>query len=114
VVISQGEVWWADLPEPTGSAPGYRRPVLVVQADAFNRSALETVVCVALTSNLKWARSPGNVRLRARETGLARDSVANVTQLVTLDKRFLTDPVGKLGTRRLELVLSGLDILMGR
>ena len=114
MVISQGEIWWADLPEPGGSGPGYRRPVLVVQADAFNRSAIGTVVCVALTSSLKWAESPGNVRLRARDTGLTRDSVANVTQLVTLDKRFLTDRVGKIDARRLELVLSGLDILMGR
>lgn len=114
MVISQGEIWWADLPEPSGSAPAYRRPVLVVQADAFNRSAIGTVVCVTMTSNLKWADSPGNVRLRARDTGLTRDSVVNATQLLTLDKRFLTERVGKVDARRLELVLSGLDILMGR
>jgi len=86
VVIAQGEVWWADLGEPSGSEPGFRRPVVVVQGDAFNRSSLQTVVCVALTSNLRWGDAPGNVRLPARATGLPRDSVGNVSQLVTLDR----------------------------
>ena len=86
MVISQGEVWWADLGEPTGSEPGYRRPVLVVQGDPFNRSTIATVVSVALTSTLRWEEAPGNVRLSGRSTGLPRDSVANVSQLVTLDK----------------------------
>ena len=86
-MIAQGEVWWADLPAPEGSAPGFRRPVVVVQGDAFNRSALRTALCVPLTSNLRWAEAPGNVLLTARSTGLPRDSVANVSQLVTLDTR---------------------------
>ena len=86
MVIFQGEVWWADLPPPTGSGPGFRRPVVVVQADALNRSRLATVVCVPLTSNVKWADAPGNVLLRARTTGLPKDSVANVSQVVALDR----------------------------
>ncbi len=86
MVISQGEVWWADLGEPRGSEPGFRRPVVVVQNDSFNRSKIATVVCVPLTSNLHWAQAPGNVTLSAKATGLPKDSVANVSQVVTLDK----------------------------
>jgi len=83
MVISQGDVWWAELPTPSGSAPGFRRPVVVIQGDAFHRSSIRTVVCVAVTSNVKWADSPGNVVLGARASGLRRSSVVNVTQLVT-------------------------------
>jgi mRNA interferase MazF len=114
LVIAQGEVWWAELAAPAGSEPGYRRPVVVVQGDAFNQSALSTVVCVALTSNLKWAEAPGNVLLPARSTGLPRQSVANVTQIVSLDRRDLTQRTGKLPGSKLELILSGLDTLLGR
>jgi len=114
MVISQGDVWWADLQAPAGSEPGYRRPVVVVQGDAFNRSAIGTVVCVAVTSNLKWADSPGNVVLTARATGLSRESVANVSQVVTLDKSELTERAGKLPQAKLDLVLAGIDIVLGR
>ena len=113
-MIAQGEVWWADLAEPVGSEPGYRRPVVVVQSDAFNASSLRTVVCVGLTSNLRWADAPGNVLLAARATGLARPSVANVTQLVTLDREVLTERSGRLSASNLELVLAGIDTLLGR
>lgn len=114
MVISQGEVWWADLPEPSGSEPGFRRLVVVVQGDAFNRSRIATVVCVLLTSNLRWAEAPGNVLLASKVTGLPKDSVANVSQLVTLDKSSLTDRVGKLSKAKLELVLFGIDVVLGR
>lgn len=114
MVIAQGEVWWADLADPAGSEPAFRRPVLVVQGDAFNRSSLRTVVCVALTGNLRWADAPGNVRLAARSTGLPRDSVANVSQLVTLDRAALAERVGKLSATKLELVLAGIDVVLGR
>lgn len=89
MVIAQGEVWWADLAEPVGSAPGDRRPVIVPQSDPVNRSQIATVVCVVLTSNLRWSGAPGNVLLTTRQTALDRDSVANVSQLVTIDKRRL-------------------------
>lgn len=114
MVISQGEIWWADLPSPTGSGPGFRRPVIVVQGDALNRSRISTTVCVPLTSNLKWGLAPGNLRLTARLTGLPKDSVANVSQIVTVDKDLLTDQVGKLPHHKLELVLSGIDVVLGK
>jgi len=114
VVISQGEIWWADLPDPTGSGPGFRRPVVVVQGDSFNRSRLATVVCVPLTSNTKWANAPGNVLLPVRLTGLPKESVANVSQIVSLDKTLLTDRLGKLPRTKLSLVLSGIDIVLGK
>jgi mRNA interferase MazF len=114
VVIAQGDVCWADLPDPVGSGPGFRRPVLVVQGDAFNRSRVATVVCVPLTSNLKWAEAPGNVGLPAKSTGLSKDSVANVSQIVTLDRQALTERVGRVSKKQLELVFAGLDLLLGR
>jgi mRNA interferase MazF len=114
MVISQGEVWWADLPAPAGSGPGFRRPVVVVQGDALNRSRLSTVVCVPLTSNLKWANAPGNVALTARLTGLPKDSVANVSQIVSVDRDLLTTRVGKLSRAKLELLLAGIDVVLGR
>lgn len=114
MVIAQGEIWWADLPAPTGSGPGFRRPVAVVQGDALNRSRLATVVCIPLTSNLGWAEAPGNVLLTARVTGLPKDSVANASQIIVLDKTDLTDQVGKLSRAKLELLLSGIDVVLGR
>lgn len=114
MVISQGEIWWANLPSPTGSGPGFRRPVVVVQCDALNRSRIATTVCVPLTSNLKWGLAPGNLRLSARLTGLPKDSVANVSQIITLDKDLLTDRVGKLPGQKLELLLSGIDVILGK
>ncbi len=114
MVISQGDICWAELPDPTGSGPGFRRPVVIVQGDPLNRSRIATVVCVPLTSNLKWAEAPGNVLLAPRLTGLPRDSVANVSQIVTLDKSLLTDRTGKLPRAQLDLLLSGIDVLLGR
>ena len=114
MVIAQGHVYWADLPDPTGSGPGFRRPVVVVQGDTLNRSHIRTVVCVPLTSNLVWADAPGNVLLSAKSTGLPRDSVANASQIVTLDRDLMTEEVGKLAKPQLELVLAGIDIVLGR
>lgn len=112
--VSQGEVWWADLGEPSGSGPGFRRPVVVVQGDPINRSRIGTVVCVVLTTNLKWAAAPGNLALPPSATGLPRESVANVSQIVTLDRGDLSERAGKLPKRKVELVLSGIDIVLGR
>lgn len=113
-MICQGEIWWADLGEPVGSAPGFQRPVIVVQSDPFNRSRISTVVCVPLTSNLRWADAPGNVALDSAATGLPKDSVANVSQIVTLDRSMLTERVGKVPDNKLELVLYGIDVVLGR
>src|SRR5258707_6745143 len=96
MVISQGDVWWANLPEPRGSGPGFRRPVVVVQGDALNRSRLATAVCVPVTSNLRLSTAPGNVLLRSRATGLPKDSVANVSQIVSIDRSLLGSRIGHL------------------
>ncbi|MEM9462320.1 MAG: type II toxin-antitoxin system PemK/MazF family toxin [Myxococcota bacterium] len=114
VAIAQGDVWWVDLREPVGSRPGFRRPVVVVQGDQLNRSRIATVVCVPLTSNLVWADAPGNVLLTTKNTGLPKDSVANVSQIVVVDKAQLEEHVGRLSSRKLSLVLDGIDVVLGR
>ena len=110
MVVSRGEIWWADLVAPVASEPGYRRPVLIVQSDSFNRSRIATVVVVALSSNL--AQAPGNVLLSRRATGLAKDCVANVSQVITVDKSFLTEQVGMLPVYLLGQVEDGLRLVM--
>ena len=114
MVIAQGEVCWADLGDPVGSGPGFRRPVLVVQGDALNRSALATIVCVPLTSQVKWAGAAGNVLLTSRETSLSKPSVANVSQILALDRSILQRRVGKIPRARLTAILSGIDVVLGR
>ena len=113
-VLSQGEVWWADLAEPVGSVPGWRRPVVIVQCDAINASRIATALCVPLTSNLMWARAPGNVMLAAGVTGLDRDSVANVSLTVALDRSQLIEQTGRLSARLLDQVLTGIGVIIGR
>lgn len=95
----QDEVWWADLAEPRGSEPRFRRPVVVVQGDAFNRSRLATVVCVVSTSDPRWAQTPGNVLSGARITGLPKDPLANASQLVTFEREALSERLGALPTK---------------
>jgi len=110
--IQRGEVWWADLPEPRRSKPGCRRPVLVVQADPFNRSRIQTVIVAVITSNLDRADAPGNVLLPARSAGLPRDSVVNVSQLLTLDRSFLTEHAGAVPPRLQGGVDAGLRLVL--
>ena len=110
--MQRGEIWWASLPEPTGSGPGYRRPVLVIQADDFNRSRIATVIVLVITSNVKLVLAPGNVLLSRRATGLPQDSVANVSQLVTIDKRLLTEPAGSLPPKLLSQIEAGLRLVL--
>ena len=114
MVISQGEIWWADLPSPTGSQPGFRRPVVVIQGDALNQSRIATVICIPLTSNLKWSDAPGNIVLTSKTTGLVKDSVANVSQILTVDREMLTECAGKISRSRVQLILAGLDVVLGR
>lgn len=111
-MVARGEGWWADLPEPSASEPGYRRPVLVVQSDEFNRSRIRTVVAVALTTNLRLAAAPGNLLVAAEYTGLSRDSVVNVSQIVTLDKAFLTERAGRLEGRVMLTVEDGIRMVL--
>ncbi len=110
--MKRGEIWWADLPNPRGSEPGFRRPVLVVQADSFNASQIGTVVVAAITSNLRLADAPGNVRLTRRQSKLSRESVVNVSQLLTLDREFLVERVGTLSATALDSVESGLRLVL--
>lgn len=112
MVVQRGEVWWAGLDQPTGSAPGYRRPVLIVQSDAFNRSRLQTTIAVVLTSNLRLVDAPGNVLVPKEKAGLPKDSVANVSQLVTLDRDLLTKRTGKVSARLLAAIDAGLKLVL--
>jgi mRNA interferase MazF len=114
VVISQGDIYWVQFPEAVGSGPGFTRPAVVVQGEALNRSALSTTVCVPLTSNTKWAAAPGNVLSSARATGLAKDSVANVSQIVAIDRGLLRERVGKLSKGKLDSILQGIDVVLDR
>jgi mRNA interferase MazF len=111
--VRRGEVWWADLKEPRGSEPGYRRPVLIVQADEFNRSRISTVLAVVLTTNLRLVDAPGNVLVSAKAAGLPRDSVANVSQFVTVDRNYLDEQTGRLPTRLMAAVDAGLKLVLG-
>lgn len=112
-MIERGDVWWADLEEPVGSHPGGRRPVAVVSADAFNTSRIATVTVAMITSNTRRAAAPGNVSLAAGTVGLPKDSVVNVTQLTTVDKRCLTGRTGRLSVELLEEVDAGLRLALG-
>ncbi len=110
--MQRGEIWWTELREPTGSEPGFRSPVLIVQNDAFNRSRIQTVIVVAITTNLELAKAPGNVLLPTKVTSLPRESVANVSQLITIDKSFLSERVGSLPLDLLEQVDAGLRMVL--
>jgi mRNA interferase MazF len=110
--MQRGDVWWANLPEPTGSASGYRRPVLVIQADAFTRSRIATVIIVAITSNLRLVAAPGNVFLPATESGLPKDSVVNVSQIITLDKSMLDEYVDRISATTLTQVEEGVRLVL--
>ncbi len=114
MVVAQGDVWCADLGQPAGSEPGYRRPVVVVQSDSFNRSKIATVVCVPLTGNLRLAAAPGIVDLTAAMTSLPKDSVANVPQIVALDRGSLVERAGHIPAQKLELILNGIELVLGR
>ena len=110
--MQKGEIWWADLGEPLGSEPGYRRPGVIISSDRFNQSRIQTVLVAVLTTNLTQANAPGNVRVFREETGLSKDSVVNVSQLVTVDKTLLSEYVGALEEDTMDKVADGLRLLM--
>jgi len=112
MVVRRGQIWWASLPDPSGSGPGYRRPVVVVQADSFNRSRIQTVIVAVITSNLKLAEAPGNFLLPRKGSRLRRDSVVNVSQVVTLDKSYLRAKVSTLPSKQLVLLEDGLRLVL--
>jgi mRNA interferase MazF len=110
--VQRGEIWWADLPEARRSEPGFRRPVLVIQADSFNGSRIQTVIVAIITRNLDLADAPGNVLLPAHSSGLPCDSVINVSQVLTLDRGFLVEHVGALPVRLQNSVDTGLRLVL--
>jgi mRNA interferase MazF len=110
--VRRGEVWWAELPEPIASEPGYWRPVLIVQSDDFNRSRIHTVIAVVLTTNLRLVEAPGNVEITKEDMELSRDSVANVSQIITIDKEFLTERVSRLSDRIMMSVEEGMRTVL--
>jgi mRNA interferase MazF len=112
MVVHRGEIWWASLYQPSGSGPGYRRPIIIVQSNDFNTSQIRTIVAVVITSNLNLAKAPGNVLLKKKQTKLSKDSVANVSQIVTLDKSYLTAKVGVLTSGQLSKVEDGLRLVL--
>lgn len=111
--MQRGEIWWANLPTPVASEPGYRRPVLIVQSDEFNRSRIRTVIVAVLTTNLRLADAPGNILVTTDETGLPENSVINVSQVITVDKSFLTEQVSQVSDRTILLVDEGLRLVLG-
>ncbi len=110
--MERGAVWWAELPDPVASEPGFRRPVVIIQSNAFNRSRIRTVVAVLLTSNLRLADAPGNVLIAAADSGLPKDSVANVSQVITVDKGFLSKRSGRLPSRVMKTLDDGLRLVL--
>ncbi|HEY0601768.1 MAG TPA: type II toxin-antitoxin system PemK/MazF family toxin [Herpetosiphonaceae bacterium] len=110
--MRRGEIWWAELSEPIGSEPGYRRPVLIIQSDDFNRSRIQTVIAIVLTTNLRLATAPGNVLVTADDTKLSRDSVINVSQIVTADRSFLTERISQIDDRIMLLVEDGIRTVL--
>ncbi len=110
--MNRGEIWWASLPDASGSSPGYRRPVLVVQADAFNISKINTVVVLVITGNLRLVNAPGNVFITSKQSGLPRDSVINVSQVITVDKAFLTEFASTLSLKAFQQVENGLRLVL--
>lgn len=110
--MKRGEIWWASLPNPVGSGPGYKRPVLIVQSNPFNASRIATVVVATVTSNLVLAEAPGNVRISKTESGLPQASVVNVSQLITLDRSVLTSKVKALAGSSMDKVDIGLKIVL--
>jgi len=111
-MVNRGEIWWAELPDPIKSEPGYRRPLVIIQSNSFNRSKINTVICTILTSNMKLEEAPGNFVLSAKSTGLMKDSILNISQIITIDKTFLIEKVGDLTNKQLKKLEEGLKLVL--
>lgn len=112
MVINQGDIYWVDLGEPSGSEPGYKHPHVIIQNNLFNRSQIQTVIVLALTSNLKRADAPGNILLEKGETNLPKQSVVNVSQVFTVDKSQLDEYIGTLSSKRVREILNGIKLII--
>ena len=111
-MIVRGEIWWATLPAPVASEPGYRRPLLIIQSNDFNKSRIKTIIAAVITSNLRLANAPGNVLLSKHESGLPRNSVVNVSQLITVDKSFFAEKAGSVSALKLKEVEAGIRLVL--
>jgi mRNA interferase MazF len=112
MVIQRGDIWWAELQEPAGSGPGHKRPLVIIQSDDFNKSRINTVIAVVLTTNLKLSDSPGNIFLSNKMTKLPKDCVANVSQVITIDRYFLSDRVGRMPAGTMKRIDDGLRLVL--
>jgi mRNA interferase MazF len=112
MVIKRGEIWWAELPEPTASEPGYKRPLIVIQSNDFNSSNINTIIAVIITSNIRLAAAPGNILLPAAKSKLPKKSVVNVSQLITVDKSFFTEKIHTLSSRLMEQIDDGIRLVL--
>jgi len=110
--MKKGEIWWASLEEPRGSGPGFRRPVVIVSSNEFNKSKIQTVIVAAITSNIRLAEAPGNFKLTKKSSGLTRESVVNISQILTLDKSFLNEKSGMLNSKQVQLLNYGLQLAL--
>jgi mRNA interferase MazF len=111
-MVKRGEIWWADLPEPTRSEPGFRRPVVIIQADSFNCSKINTVICAVITSNLKLSEAPGNIALSISQSGLSKESVINISQIITIDKSFLSEKISELNSKIIHKIEESLKLIL--
>lgn len=111
--MKRGEIWWSTMGEPRGSEPGFRRPVVIVSTNEFNRSLIQTVIVAVVTSNLRLVDAPGNFKITKKQSNLSKDSVVNVSQLITLDKTFLTEKIGKLNSRNINFLNEGIKLVLG-
>lgn len=112
MVIKRGEIWWAELPEPAGSGPGYKRPLIIIQSNDFNNSNINTIIAAVITTNIHLADAPGNVLLSTKKSKLPKKSVANISQLITVDKSFLTEKVYTLSNKVMEQIDSGIRLVL--
>ena len=110
--MNRGEIWWASMREPTGSEPGHHRPVIIVSSNEFNQSLIQTVIVAVVTSNLRLVDAPGNFKITKKHSGLSKDSVVNVSQLITLDKTFLTGQIGKLNSKNINFMNEGIKLVL--
>ena len=111
--MKRGEIWWASMGEPKGSEPGYRRPVIIVSTNEFNRSLIQTVIVAVVTSNLRLVDAPGNFKITKKQSILSKGSVVNISQLITLDKMFLTEKIGKLNPKNINFLNEGIKLVLG-
>lgn len=112
MVIERGQIWWTELPEPRGSSPGYEHPIVIIQSDGFNQTKLNTVIGAVITSNLDLSEMPGNVLLKKEQSELPKDSIVNITQIVTIDKSELLEYVATLSERKVEQIEKGLRLVL--